>query len=196
MAGTNSGNAQDAPANDSQVQDTTTTGPQDGTNPQTDDTNKQGSLTLEQARALRAENARRNAENKELAQKIKDFEDAQKSDQQKATEAAETERKRADALEARLNDLTRKAAITAAISGTALYPDLIADKISQADVPIDPATNAPDAKRLAAKIAELRMQYPALFKPADQAQDAGANGKATDGGDMNARLRQAFGRSS
>ncbi len=145
--------------------------------------------------ALRKEAAASRVAAKKAEDRLKEIDDAQKTDQQKATEAADAATKRAEQAEARLNDLSRKQAITAAVSGIALYPDLIADRITAEDVPNDPATNAPDAKKLQEKIAALRGLYPGLFKPSDQGSDAGAGGRSPSGaGDMNKSIRDAFGR--
>ena len=127
--------------------------------------------------------------------RLQELDDKDKSETQKATERAEAAERRLAETEARLNETARRDMLTAAVKGIALYPDLIVDKISAEEAPIDAATGKPDAKMLNARIAVLRTQYPGLFKAADGAADAGAQGQGVKGNaDMNAMLRGMAGR--
>ena len=195
------GNAQDAPANGGNGTGSAPAAPS-GTTPKQEELNNgepaadtAPKYTEAQAKKLRDEAAASRVELKKATDRLKEIDDAAKTETQKAQETATAEKQRADTLQAQIDAITRKDAITAAVKNISVYPDFIADKITAADVPNDPATGKPDAKLLNAKIAELRTLYPALFKPADQAQDAGAGGAGgTGGGDMNGLIRQGFGR--
>ena len=151
--------------------------------------------TEAEAQALRQEAAKNRTELAKANKRLQELDDKDKSETQKATERAEAAERRLAETETRLNETARRDMLTAAVKGIALYPDLIVDKISAEEAPIDAATGKPDAKMLNARIAVLRTQYPGLFRASDGAADAGAQGQGVkSNADMNAMLRGMAGR--
>lgn len=148
-------------------------------------------FTAADMKDLRAEAAKYRTENKDIAARLKAFEDQGKTDLQKAQEERDALNARATAAESALGAINRRAAIAKALGDTAIYPDAVAALISEADVPTDPKTGQPDAAALAAKITALRGQYPAYFNGSAQGGDAGARGDVPGNVDMN---RLLFGR--
>lgn len=140
------------------------------------------SISLDEAKKLRSEAA-------SLRQRLKAFEKAEQERQQ--AELTESQRLK-QALEERDGLLSQvqqelrslKAQRIAADAG-ALYPDLIAEKLS------DAALNGDTAAR-DKEIARLRKDYPGLFRTGSA--DGGAQGAAIASSDMNALLRRAAGR--
>ncbi len=203
MADTNGGNAQDAPANGGNGTGSSAPAPSgENTQNSTQQNTAPGgdpalpkTYTEAEMKVLRDEAASNRVKAKKAEDRLKEIDDASKTDQQKQADAAADAVKRAEQAESQLAAITRKQAITAAVSAVAVYPDVVAGMITPDQVPNDPATNAPDAKKLADRIAELRTAYPGMFKATDQGGDAGAGGKSPSGSaDMNTNLRKAFGR--
>lgn len=127
--------------------------------------------------------------------RLKEIDDANLSELDKEKQRAEAAEARANELEKRVTDTNRREVLTAAVKGICLDPAWFAEKVTAAELPFDAATGKPDEKLLTAKIAQLRGQYPGLFKAADGAADAGAQGDGTKARkDMNALMRGMFNR--
>ena len=148
----------------------------------TDDTPAVASISLDEAKKLRSEAA-------SLRQRLKAFEKAEQERQQ--AELTESQRlkqllqERDDLLSQVQQELRSLKAQRIAADAGALYPDLIAEKLS------DEALNGDKAAR-EKEIARLRRDYPGLFRQGSA--DGGATGRAVESSDMNALLRRAAGR--
>jgi len=116
--------------------------------------------------------------------RLKDIEDSQLSETERLRAELKTA---ADERDAHATELQRLRAETAAASAGALYPDLVAARISPDALSDKPATDK--------EIKRLRDAYPAMFRPLHGNGDgAGAGLPAGNQNDMNAALRRAAGR--
>jgi len=116
--------------------------------------------------------------------RLKDIEDSQLSETERLRAELKTA---AEERDAHATELQRLRAETAAASAGALYPDLVAARISPDALGDKPATDK--------EIKRLRDAYPAMFRPLHGNGD-GAGAGAPGGGptDINAMLRRAVGR--
>jgi chromosome segregation ATPase len=148
----------------------------------TDDAPAVESISLDEAKKLRSEAA-------SLRKRLAAFEKAEAD--RKSAELSEVERIKQE-LDARDTDLTTarqelrnlKAQALASRAG-ALYPDLVADKLS------DEALNGDKAAQ-DKELTRLRKDYPQLFRGGSA--DGGAGRESDPPGDMNALVRRLAGR--
>lgn len=133
---------------------------------------------------------KKNSEAEGLRRQLRKYEQAEKDKQQ--SEMTESQRYKAQLEEltgahsTALQELRSLKAQGIARDAGALYPDLVADKLSDEALSGDRAAREKEVER-------LRKQYPGLFRTGSA--DGGAKGE-TQAGDMNQMLRRAAGRTS
>lgn len=163
----------------------------DGQDTQNDSANVQDVAALpEWAQKVIRETRKEAADHRTKLQK---FEDRDKSELQKAQDAvAAAAKERDEALTALRAERAERVVIAAASKANAIRPDavvrLVRDDIAYGD---DGQPTNVDAV-----IVKAKKDYPELFRAAAGGADSGAGGTTPPALDMNARIRQAAGRTS
>lgn len=129
-------------------------------------------ISLEAARKLRSEN-------RNLRDRLKEFEDANKSEFQRLQESLESIKVERDAALTELRQLRAQAALAEA---GALHPELLTTRL--------PDDAYEDANAMAQAVATLRQSYPSLFRAPNGSADGAASGGSTEARDINALIRQ------
>ncbi len=131
----------------------------------------------EYVKGLRSEAAGYRTQLRELQDKVKAFEDKDKSELQKAADALKASATEKEQLQAKLRE---NEIALAAVKHNAIHPEVVARMV--------PA----DAQNIDNAITDLKKQYPALFKKVGGA-DGGAGDESGDDFNMNHLLRRAAG---